>query len=178
MGWLREKIYEVIPDSKKLLLETMVIDEPIKEDEHISKIVEKYNEWIPETVYKNKYGKDKWLPVQTDILLRFQKQFGLKVEFPIEHIEGEWYEILDDTIVDGNIEVSKLPEEYKDLEVFSGFTCSIRDLYKEDILEIAKKDGYEEFLYYTWSCWYPIDGKPCNKCKVCEDRIIECRELQ
>ena len=178
MEWLREKIYEVIPDSKKLLLETMVIDNPIKEDDHISKIVEKYNEWIPETVYKNKYGKDKWLPAQTDILLRFQKQFGLKVEFPIEHIEGEWYEIIDDIIVDGNIEVSKLSEEYKDLEVFSGFTCSIRDLYKEDILEIAKKDGYEELLYYTWSCWYPVDGKPCNKCKVCEDRIIECKELQ
>ena len=178
MDWLREKIYEVIPDSKKLLLETMVIDKPIKEDEHISKIVEKYNEWIPETVYKNKYGKDKWLPVQTDILLRFQKQFGLKVEFPIEHIEGEWYEILDDIIKDGNIEVSKLPEEYKDLEVFRGFTCSIRDLYKEDILEIAKKEGYEELLYYTWSCWYPINGKPCNECKVCEDRIIECKELQ
>ena len=53
MDWLREKIYEVIPDSKKLLLETMVIDKPIKEDEHISKIVEKYNEWRPETVFKN-----------------------------------------------------------------------------------------------------------------------------
>ena len=29
--------------------------------------------------------------------------------------------------------VSKLPEEHKDLEVFSGFIYSIRDLYKEDI---------------------------------------------
>ena len=175
MDWLRDKIYDKIPNSKELLLDIMVIDEPMEEDVEISKVVEKYNEWIPNTVYKNKHGENKWLPVQTDILLRFQKQFGLKVEFPIEHIEGEWYEIIDDIIVDGNIDVSELPEEHKDLEVFSGFICSIRNLYKEDILEIANKDGYEELLYYTWSCWYPIDGKPCNKCKVCKDRIIECR---
>ena len=38
------------------------------------------------------------------------------------------------------------------------------------------KECYEELLYYTWSCWYPINGKPCNECKVCEDRIIECKE--
>ena len=175
MDWLRYKIYDRIPNSKELLLKILVIDKPIKEDKHISKFVEKYNEWIPNTVYKNKHGENKWLPVQTDILLRFQKQFGLKIEFPIEHIEGEWYEIMDDAIIDGNLDVSKLPEEHKDLEVFSGFIYSIRDLYKEDMLEIAKKDGYEELLYYTWSCWYPIDGKPCNKCKVCKDRIIECR---
>ena len=172
---LRDKIYDRIPSSKELLLSTIVIDEPIEEDEEISRVVERYNEWIPNTVYKNKHGENKWLPVQTDILLRFQKQFGLKIEFPIEHIEGEWYEIIDDAMVDGNLDVSKLPEEHKDLEVLGGFIYPIRDLYKEDMLEIAKKDGYEELLYYTWSCWYPIDGKPCNKCKLCKDRIIECR---
>ena len=173
---LRDKIYNKIPNAKELLLDTMVIDEPIEEDEEISRVVERYNEWIPNTFYKNKHGENKWLPVQTDILLRFQKQFGLKIEFPIEHIEGEWYEIIDDAMVDGNLDVSKLPEEHKDLEVLGGFIYPIRDLYKEDMLEIAKKDGYEELLYYTWSCWYPVDGMPCNKCKLCNDRIIECRD--
>ena len=40
MDWLRERIYERIPNSKELLLKTLIIDKPIKEDKHISKFVE------------------------------------------------------------------------------------------------------------------------------------------
>ena len=33
-------------------------------------------------------------------------------------------------------------------------------------------------LYYTWTCWYPTDkGEPCGKCKICKERIIECRSI-
>ena len=177
MDWLRNKIYDRIPNSKELLLDTMVIDKPIEEDEEISRVVEKYNEWIPNTVYKNKYGEDSWLSVMTDLVLRFQKQFGLKMDFPIEHIDGDWYEIMDCAIENGKFDSSKLPKEYEDLGIFNVFSYPSRHLTREEMLNILKENGLDELLYYTWTCWYPIDGKPCNKCKVCEDRIVECKEI-
>jgi len=177
MGWLRNKIYDRIPNSKELLLDTMVIDEPIEEDKEISRVVEKYNEWIPNTVYKNKYGEDSWLSAMTDLVLRFQKQFGLKMDFSIEHIDGDWYEIMDCAIENGKFDSSKLPKEYEDLGIFNVFSYPSRHLTREEMLNILKENGLDELLYYTWTCWDPKDGKPCNECKVCKERIIECLSI-
>jgi 7-cyano-7-deazaguanine synthase len=30
--------------------------------------------------------------------------------------------------------------------------------------------AYENIINLTWSCYRPIDGKPCNKCDACRDR--------
>jgi 7-cyano-7-deazaguanine synthase len=172
MDWLREKIYEVIPDSKKLLLETMVIDKPIKEDEEISSVVKKYNEWIPDTVVSKG-----WLPVYTDLVARFQKQFGLEIFWANDHIEGEFYEVFDDSIEDGIMNVDKLPSKYKDLKIFSGLNQPLRTTNKKEMLEEAEQFGFDELLYYTWTCWYPINDEPCGKCHVCKERIIECLSI-
>ncbi len=40
------------------------------------------------------------------------------------------------------------------------------------MLNIAKKGGYEDVLGMTWSCWYPVNGKPCGRCIMCHERII------
>ena len=71
----------------------------------------------------------------------------------------------------------KLPKEYSDVKVWENFTYPIRHLSKEDELDEAKKLGFDDLLYYTWTCWFPINGKPCNKCKPCKERIIECRSI-
>ena len=177
MDWLRQKIYEKIEKSNYLLLETMVINEPIKEDEEISKVVEKYNEWIPESLYRDKNGDTHWLEAQADMILRFGKQFGYRINYPINNIEDDWYEILDCAIKDGKFYSENLPKENKDLSVFGVFDYPSRHLRKEEMLEIAEKRGFDELLYYTWTCWYPNNGKPCNECKVCSERIIECKEI-
>ena len=172
MDWLREKIYEVIPDSKKLLLETMVIDKPIKENEEISKVVKKYNEWIPNTI------SDKgFLPVYTDLIARFQKQFGLEIFWANDHIEGEFYEVFDDSIEDGRMKVDRLPSKYKDLKIFSGLNQPLRTINKKQMLEVAEQEGFKDLLYYTWTCWYPINDEPCGECHMCKERIIECKEI-
>ena len=49
----------------------------------------------------------------------------------------------------------------------------IIDQTKSDLLQEAIRAGYDEFLYKTWSCWYPIDDKPCGKCKLCEITIVK-----
>ena len=43
---------------------------------------------------------------------------------------------------------------------------------KEDLLEKAKVNGYDDILKLTWSCWFPKDGKPCEKCPMCKERIV------
>jgi len=177
MDWLRDKIYDRIPNSKALLLDTMVIDEPIEEDEEISRIIEKYNEWIPEPLYKDKQGEPHWLEAQADIVTRFQKEFGLEIFYSNDHIDGEIWEVLDDAIENGKLNVDKLSDEYKDFSIFSGFNQPLRTTNKKEMLEESKKLGFDDLLYYTWTCWFPINGKPCNKCKTCNERIIECRSI-
>ena len=178
MDWLRNKIYDRIPNSKELLLNTMVIDKPIKEDEEVSRIIEKYNEWIPEPLYKDKQGEPHWLEAQADIITRFQRDFPFEIFYSNDYIEGEVWEVLDDSIgEDGRLNVDILPEEYKELSIFEGFNQPLRTTNKKKMLEEAKKLGFDDLLYYTWTCWYPVDGKPCNKCKTCSERIIECRSI-
>ena len=85
--------------------------------------------------------------------------------------------IMDDYLEDGKLIVDKLPEEHKEWEVFSGFNHVLRNTNKYEMLEEAKKLGFDDLLYYTWTCWWPVGDKPCNKCKLCKQRIIECRSL-
>ena len=156
-AWLREEIYKRIPNSEELFLQTAIIDEPIQED---------------------KDGEPHWLEVQADLLARFQRQFGIEIYLSHENIlEGEVWEIMDDYLEDGKLIVDKLPEKHKEWEVFSGFNHVLRNTNKYEMLEEAKKLGFDDLLYYTWTCWWPVGDKPCNKCKLCKQRIIECRSL-
>ena len=172
MDWLQEKIHNEMPNSKSLLLPYIVITEPIKEDEKVSKVIEKYNEWIPDTI-----SEKGWLPVYTDLMVRFQKQFGYDLYWGNDHIEGEFYEEVDCSIEDGIMDVDKLPSKYKDLKIFSGLVQPLRHTNKEEMLEVAKQKGFDDLLYYTWTCWYPNDREPCGECHVCNERIIECKEI-
>ena len=43
---------------------------------------------------------------------------------------------------------------------------------KEDLLKTSKKYKFNHILKITWSCWFPIKGKPCKKCPMCRERII------
>ena len=85
-------------------LPTEIIDEPIHEDADVHQLVEKYNEWIPEPIYKDKNGEPHWLEVQADLLARFQRQFGIEIYLSHENIlEGEVWEIMDDYLEDGRL---------------------------------------------------------------------------
>jgi 7-cyano-7-deazaguanine synthase in queuosine biosynthesis len=45
------------------------------------------------------------------------------------------------------------------------------------MLEVAEQEGFKDLLYYTWTCWYPINDEPCGECHMCKERIIECKEI-
>ena len=71
-----------------------------------------------------------------------------------------------------------MPEKYKDLgRIFSGFRWPLRYTDKFKMLEEAEQLGFDDLLYYTWTCWYPTKGAPCGECHVCNERIIECKEI-
>lgn len=59
-----------------------------------------------------------------------------------------------------------------ELEAFSRFQLPIINLTKEDMLEIAIKNGWEKILQLTWSCWYPIGETSCGSCFACKRRVL------
>ncbi len=66
-----------------------------------------------------------------------------------------------------------LDVKHQPLDVFRKLRFSIVHLTKKDMLNIAKKSGYNKILKMTWSCWYPtLFGNPCGKCNMCKQRII------
>jgi hypothetical protein len=67
---------------------------------------------------------------------------------------------------------SNLKVDDESLKIFDRFVFSTIKLTKKDMLNIAKKSGYEDILGLTWSCWYPNNGNPCGKCIMCHERII------
>jgi hypothetical protein len=60
----------------------------------------------------------------------------------------------------------------KNLVVFKNFRFPIINVSKEQMLNKAKQNGYDDILVMTWSCWFPVNGKACNKCPMCKHRIV------
>ena len=44
---------------------------------------------------------------------------------------------------------------------------------KEDLLYKSQINNYDDILKMTWSCWFPENGKPCQKCPMCKERIVD-----
>lgn len=55
--------------------------------------------------------------------------------------------------------------------LFKRFNLPLYDTDRYDMIKVAKENNWMDILYNTWSCWYPEDGLPCNKCQMCEGRI-------
>lgn len=59
-----------------------------------------------------------------------------------------------------------------EFNIYRNFRFSTLHLSKKDMLREAKKYGFDDLLRKTWSCWYPHNGKPCNRCIMCKERIV------
>ena len=71
---------------------------------------------------------------------------------------------------DGDITKIKEKDIPKHDMLFAGFPCQSFSIS-------GKQKGFDDLLYYTWTCWYPNDREPCGECHVCRERIIESKEL-
>ena len=68
--------------------------------------------------------------------------------------------------------VNKIITNDKDIIIFNKLIFPTINISKEKMLENSKINGYDDILKLTWSCWFPINGKECNKCPMCQQRII------
>lgn len=42
---------------------------------------------------------------------------------------------------------------------------------KKDLCMISKKYNFNDIIKMSWSCWFPVDGKPCHQCPMCIERF-------
>lgn len=59
-----------------------------------------------------------------------------------------------------------------DIQLFKYMKFPVTKMTKKEMLWKAKQNGYDEFLKYAISCWYPrVDGGACRKCGYCESMV-------
>jgi hypothetical protein len=59
----------------------------------------------------------------------------------------------------------------KHFDLFKNIRWPLSMYKKQDMLYEAEKNGYSKILYHTFSCWFPINDKPCGKCNMCTERL-------
>ena len=86
---------------------------------------------------------------------------------------GAIYKTVGD-IIDPKDKMININKTRNEMElIFRNLKFPLCGISKKQMLEIAKRDGYEHILHLTISCWYPNkNGKPCRKCTMCKERII------
>lgn len=59
-----------------------------------------------------------------------------------------------------------------EVAIFRNLDYPIIEYTKEAMLEEAKRGGYDTILRNSWSCWFPVKGRACGKCAMCQERIL------
>ena len=158
-----KKIKEKYPHLKKNLLDLVVIDENINDD--------RFNYFFEKLFYSNNLWPKKRKKHQYLFLSKYAYYHKKNIDIGVLgiHEKSKLAKFLNKNLVktDDNYIVKKKnhPLKYVNFPLY-GRT-------KEQLLEKAKKNGYDDILQLTWSCWFPNNGKPCTKCPMCKERILE-----
>lgn len=57
------------------------------------------------------------------------------------------------------------------LSVFNKFLLPVINYTKENMYKESIEYNFNSILDQTWSCWYPRNNKPCNRCDMCKHRL-------
>ena len=158
-----DKIKEKYPHLKERLLKTLIIDEHIKDDTfnfNFEKLFYSKNLWpkkrkTHQYLFLSKYATYHKKHIDIGVLGIHKK--ALLAKFLKKNLKKT-----KDNFV---IEIKNHPLYYVSFPLYGRS--------KEDLLEKAQINGYADILQLTWSCWFPKDGKPCGKCPMCKERIVE-----
>jgi hypothetical protein len=52
-------------------------------------------------------------------------------------------------------------------ELFRFWSFPVLHLTKEEMRELARTHGFLDLLLERWSCFRPLDGRPCGRCRPC-----------
>jgi len=169
MEKIRHLLKEIYPQATHLLLPTLYINKLVDPNLEIQKCASYL------------YSKLGWFSRKVNQYERIL-QIAFKLSEPLEICVENSDDGLGQSIknfvvgVERNCRLTnKLPDEYKCACIFGLARFPVIHLTKEDMWEIAIKDGYETMLVHSWSCWNPImvKGKslPCGTCDMCRHRI-------
>lgn len=104
-------------------------------------------------------------------------QYSLNINKPIELsvVKGDFFQkSIQDKVsypMEDKLRLDIMEKE-PELKIFQNLRFPIIKLLKKDLVSISKKSNFLDSLKDSWSCWYPINGKPCGRCIMCQERII------
>ena len=163
MNKIRDNINSQFPYTKSLIKETIYIDKVNINDDIKKSMMNLYN------------SKKNHRPMsQYGGLAQITFDMNKKIEIAVENDSHSTMRkmVLKDLIKDGDYYIIKNEPSDPNLKIFKNFHYPTINITKEEMLNIAKKNNYDNILNITWSCWFPIDGKACGNLPMCNSRII------
>jgi len=158
MNRLREEIYKSYPFTKKLMLDTIYInDHEIQSDSEITSIYKKLTE-------------ENYIGNQYDYIVRFAKQYMLEgLEIGTEG-SGNTHNFVKPHVSTENkhikIDRKKAPEHI--YQFYKYFHFPLLNYSKSEMGKIADKNNWSRILDDIWICHKPLFGKiPCGACNPC-----------
>lgn len=55
--------------------------------------------------------------------------------------------------------------------VFGNISFPIRNITEQEMVKNIHKWGYEDVMQHIWFCYTPVHGKPCGKCRPCQQKM-------
>lgn len=174
MNKIRKYINKKYPYTKKLFLKTIIIDNIIEDPQYILAMKNLYFQkfGILSPILNQSCGYFSRPYNQYTSLVQYAKYYKYPIEISVEKC---------DTGLDTHTKKYRtgighnctlIENKPINLKIFDKLRFSVVHLTKQDMLKIAKRNKYDDILKQTWSCWFPINGKPCGKCDMCKHRVI------
>lgn len=166
MNLIKEKLFEKYPETRELILPTIFYHKVDLDSD------------ILETA--NRLYKERKLPRPVNQYAGMA-QVSRILNVPIEvGVEDDHRSSMRRTVIDyigcGKDECvcerDDCQVEDEKLVVFKNFRFPIINTSKEEMLENAKRNGFDDILVMSWSCWFPVNGEACGKCPMCKHRIV------
>jgi len=164
MNKIKEMIYSKFNYTRGLISDTIYIDKL-----NISNLVK--------TAMLNLYesGKNHRPMSQYGGLAQITMDMNKNIEIAVENSpHSTMRKMVYEDLVSKNNEyhVIKDNPNDKNLNIFKKFLYPTINVTKKEMFETSKKNHYDDILKETWSCWFPVNGKPCGKCPMCSDRYV------
>jgi len=162
MKTIKEHLFEKYPKARSLMFPTVF--KAVYDIRPNQEITRKYNKILEHCHIGTQY---EWLA-------RFCSETGIEgIELGCEKgQETGACETLRTLVVQSgtrNDSYYKLDERSKDTEygLFKFFNYPLFNLTKIDMQNIARREGFEDFLELTWFCHKPRNNRPCGDCTPC-----------
>jgi len=163
MDKIRQELYLKFPFTRKTLLPTIEVEEDIGTPE--------FNQYFDTLFYENNLWPRKRRIHQYLFLSKYAFFHKLPIDIGVvgTHEKSYLYHFLDKNLIHKNhnkeIANKSHPVGYLRFPLFKR--------PKKELFQDATRGGYNDILKHTWSCWFPQKGKPCGRCPMCKERVIE-----